>query len=120
MSTEKEFIKDGLTNEEIIMTIKEIIEKKKLDENKKIDVNERYEKLKKEFDFFSTRYPMLFDLTLRDNEFDWNSLNYFMNMRKNIIENKMTSEDATIKVGKDWFDKHIDISKLEKNKKQRK
>jgi len=118
--SEKEFIKDGLTNEDIIVVIKDILDKKKLDENKRLNENDRFEKLKNEFDFFATRYPMLFDLTLRDGEFDWVSLNYFLTMRNKIINNEMTSENVTIKVGKDWFDKHIDVSKMEKNKKQRK
>ena len=34
---EKDFIKDGMGNEEIIATIKEIIAKKELDENKKLN-----------------------------------------------------------------------------------
>jgi len=116
---EKDFIKDGLDNDTIIQTIKEILEKKNLDENKKIGEMELYEKFKNEYKFFSERYPMLFELTLRNHEFDWNSLNYFLNMRNKIIEDKMTSEDASIKVGKEWFDKHIDIAKLPNNKNKR-
>jgi hypothetical protein len=118
--SEKDFLKDGMGNDEIVKVIKEIIEKKKLDENKRLGELERYEKLKNEFEFFSTRYPMLFDLSVRDGDFDWNSLNYFLSMRAKIIEDKMTSENASIKVGKEWFDKHIDTSRLHKNKKHRK
>lgn len=116
---EKDFIKDGMGNEEIIATIKEIIAKKELDENKKLNDFDKYEKLKNEFTFFADRYPMLFELTLKNQDFDWNSLNYFLKMRNNIIENKMTSEDASIKVGKEWFDRHINVNKLPNNKNKR-
>ncbi len=116
---EKDFIKDGLTNEVIISTIKEILEKKNLDENKNLNEMDKYEKFKKEYNFFADRYPMLFELTLRNQDFDWNSLNYFLEMRNKIIDNQMTSEDASIKVGKEWFNKHININKLPKNKKRK-
>jgi hypothetical protein len=115
-----DFVKDGMTNDDIIKVMNEIIEKKKLDENKKLNEYERYDKFKKEYEFFSERYPMLFDLSIRDGEFDWNSLNYFLTMRTRIIEGKMNSEEASIKVGKEWFDKHIDTSTLHKNKKHKK
>ena len=52
---EKDFLKDGMGNDEIVEVIKEIIQKKKLDENKKLDELARYEKFKNEFEFFSTR-----------------------------------------------------------------
>ena len=50
-------------------------------------------------------------------EFNYDTLNYFLNMRDNIINNKMTSEEASKKVGQEWFDKNIDVSKIKKNKK---
>ena len=65
---EKDFIKDGMGNEEIIATIKEIIAKKELDENKKLNDFDKYEKLKNEFTFFADRYPMLFELTLKNQD----------------------------------------------------
>ena len=46
---DKDFIKDGMDNDKLIQTIKEILEKKNLDENKKLEEMELYEKLKKEF-----------------------------------------------------------------------
>jgi len=118
--SEKDFIKDGLKNDELISIIKEIIEKKNLDENKNLNINDKYEKLKLEYDFFSSRYPMLFDLTLRDGPFDWDSLNYFLTIRNKIINNEITNENASIKVGKEWFDKHVDTRNLHKNKKIKK
>ena len=32
----------------------------------------------------------------------------------------MTTEEASIKVGKDWFDKHIDTNKIPNNKRAKK
>ena len=49
---EKDFIKDGLTNEEIMTTIKEIRYKIKTSSKN------NYDSLKKEYNFFSERYPM--------------------------------------------------------------
>jgi len=120
MADNKDFIKDGLGNDEIIETIKAILKRKQESDVKSLKDMERFEKVKVDFEFFADRYPMLFDLTLRDGEFDWNSLNYFLMMRQKIIDDKMTSEDASVKVGKEWFDKHVDVSKIHKNKKHKK
>jgi hypothetical protein len=118
MASTKEFINDGLTNEAIIKSVYDVIMKNK--ECKDMNVDEKYEKLKLEFDFFATRYPMLFDLALRDEPFNWDNLNYMLNMRNNIIEDKMTSENASKVVGKEWFDKYVDTSTMTKTKKQKK
>ena len=76
-----------------------------------------YNKLKEEFEFFSDRYPMLFDMATRDDEpFDWEALNYFLTMRSRVINNQITNEQASIKVGKEWFDKFVDVNELNKNK----
>ena len=34
-----------------------------------------------QYEEFIKRYPMLFDMASRNDVFDWNSYNYFMNMR---------------------------------------
>lgn len=117
------FIEDGLTNEAIIEVIKNIIKRKDEDDIKQLNEFDRYTKLRTEFESFDTRYPMLFEMTTRDGKFDWDALNYFLMMRTQILEKKMTSEEAAVKVGKDWFDKFVDINKLNEqknNKKQRK
>jgi len=115
-----DFIQDGLTNEKLVETIKEIIKRKEEDDCKSLNEMNKYEKLKKEFEFFSDRYPMLYDMCLRDGEFDWHSLNYFLNMRNRIINNRMTSEEASIRVGKEWFDKFVDIDNLNNAKEAKK
>ncbi len=95
MADNKDFIKDGLGNDEIIETIKAILKRKQESDVKSLKDMKKFEKVKVDFEFFADRYPMLFDLTLRDGEFDWNSLNYFLMMRQKIIDDKMTSEDAS-------------------------
>ena len=116
----KEFVSDGLTNEEIIVTVSKIIMECKKEEYKNMDENEKYEKLKLEFSIFSTRYPMLFELAIRDEDFNWDNLNYMLSMRNNIINDKLTSETATKIVGEKWFDKYVDVSAMTKTKKQKK
>jgi len=115
----KDFIKDGLSNEEIILTIKKIIERNKEDDIRKLTEMDKYEKLKEEFNFFSDRYPMLFELSTRNENFNWNNLFYMLNMRNKIINDEMTSEDASKVVGKDWYDKYVDIKSIPKNKKHK-
>lgn len=112
----KDFIADGLTNDEIINTIKDI--RKRLDDNdiKVLNEEDIYIKLKDEFNFFSSRYTMLYELSIRRDMFDWNALNYMLNMRNKIINNEMTAENATKKVGQDWFDKYVDTSKIKPKK----
>ncbi len=116
----KEFIEDGLENDEIVRIIKEILEKKKNGLYKDKNEMDRYEAFKKDYEFFANRYPMLFELVLRNDNFNWDNLTYMLNMRNKIIENKMTAENASKQVGQVWFDKYVDVSKLGKpNKKQK-
>jgi len=114
------FIEDGLTNDAIIEVIKNIIKRKDEDDIKQLNEFDKYTKLKTEFELFETRYPMLFEMTTRNDNFDWNALNYFLMMRTRIIEKKMTNEEASVKVGKEWFDKFVDVNKLNENKKNKK
>lgn len=102
----KEFIEDGLTNDGIIEVIRKIRDRLKDDDISCLSEMDRYIKLKEEFSFFSKRYAMLYELSIRKGDFDWNSLNYMLNMRNRIINDEMTSEDASIKVGQDWFNKY--------------
>jgi hypothetical protein len=103
---EKDFIKDGLENEAIIDIIKKI--------RAVVEVNcndEIIENLKKEYAFFIERYPMLFDISCRTNEpFNWEYLNYFLVMRKKIIDDELTSEKASVIVGNEWFNKHVNVN----------
>jgi len=111
MSTkeDKDFIKDGLNNDEIIETIKKI--------RAVIDVksnDEIVENLRKEHKFFYQRYPILFDISTRNTEpFNWEYLNYFLKMRTKIINDELTSDKASVIVGEEWFNKHINLDKSE-------
>lgn len=119
--SEKDFIKDGLQNEEIVNIIKQIrpeIEKDASDDN--------IEKLRKKFNFFADRYPVLFDLSTREDHFSWENLNYFLNMRTKIIEDNLTADKASVIVGQDMYNKYVNIteppppSKFERKQKKSK
>jgi hypothetical protein len=118
-SKEKEFISDGLSNEELVVTISNIIKRKNEDEIKKLSDMDKFEKLRGEFKFFSERYPMLFEMAIRDDNFPWDNLSYMLNMRKKIINDEMTSENASKIVGKEWFDKYVDVMGAPPNKKNK-
>lgn len=116
---EKDFISDGLNNEDISLTIKKIISRAKDKDVKELKENDKYELLKKEFDFFASRYPMLFDLAVRNENFPWDNLNYMLNMRNKIINDELSSEGASKIVGKEWFDKYVNLNDIPKNKKNK-
>lgn len=104
-SIAKDFVKDGLDNDKIVEVIRKIREVLDVNANDEI-----IENLKKEHCFFAERYPMLFDLATRTNEaFNWEYLNYFLNMRNKIINDELTSEKASIIVGNEWYNKHVNI-----------
>jgi len=102
--SEKEFIKDGLDNQNIIEIIKDIRKEIEIDAS-----DSNINKLKAKHDFFSTRYPALFDLSTRKDDFNWENLNYFLNMRNQIIDNKLTAEKASVIVGEEWFKKYVKV-----------
>jgi hypothetical protein len=107
-NNQKDFIKDGMTNDDIIATLKKI---RSVVENKNIN-DEIIDKLKKEYDLFSNRYPVLFELATRnDAPFNWEYLQYFLNMREKIVKDEITSEKASVVVGEEWFKKHVNINK---------
>jgi hypothetical protein len=110
----KDFVEDGLSTNEIREKIKSIRQYLKNPNNNTLEQKIEYLKLTESF--FVERYPFLFDMCIKD-DFNYETLNYFLDMRDNIINNKMSSEEASKKVGQEWFDKNIDVSKIKKNKK---
>jgi len=105
---QKDFIKDGMTNDDIINTLKKI---RLVIENGNVN-DEIIDKLKKEHDLFSNRYPILFELATRnDTPFNWDYLQYFLNMRAKIVNDEITSEKASVVVGEEWFKRHVNINK---------
>jgi hypothetical protein len=102
----KDFEKDGLDNDSIIKIIKNIRDVVDIQCNDSI-----IEELKKNNSFFAERYPILFDMATRTDEaFNWDYLNYFLTMRTKIITNELTTEKASVIVGKEWYNKHVNIN----------
>ncbi len=50
--------------------------------------------------FFEERYPMLYAMVTKEEGFEYSSLEYFLGMRDKIINNKLSSEQAS-KVGRE-------------------
>lgn len=99
-----DFIKDGYTNDELMEKITEIREKYVLNENKLTkDVIEKEIKVK--YSFFNERYPFLFDMILKK-DLDMSTLNYMLKMRNDIVNNNVTFEKASEKIGFDMYDKY--------------
>jgi hypothetical protein len=101
------FIKDGMETDEIRDIVQEIM--LNIEENRnKMSHEAIISNLKNNInniDFFEKRYPMLYKMVVQEEGFEYQNLEYFLKMRENIVQNKMTSEDASIKVGQEWFDK---------------
>jgi hypothetical protein len=45
-------------------------------------------------------------MVTKDAVFDFDSLEYFLSMREEIIKKKITSDEASKQVGQVWFDKY--------------
>jgi len=109
----KDFVQDGLETNDIRKTIMDIREYIKI-HGVSMTNELLIETLQKQYEFFAKRYPMLFNMACTAQKFDYQSLDYFLNMRDNIINDKISSEDASKKVGQEWFDKYVDVSKFQK------
>jgi hypothetical protein len=104
--TPPDFVSDGLDNESIrtiVRDIRSIIQENAGKKTHANIVNSISEDAK--FKFFTERYPMLFDMVTKEVGFDFDSLEYFLSMRGEIINNNITSEEASKEVGQAWFDK---------------
>lgn len=109
ISQSKQFVEDGMTTADIrqtVQTIRQYIEK-----GGATSLDDRIKKLQVDHEVFAQRYPMLFDMCVRPT-FDFNNLNYFLKKRDEIIENKVTIDDASKQIGQEWFDKYVDVSKI--------
>lgn len=116
MSEQKDFVKDGLDTITIVDTIKKI--RKIIEGGGSQSIEDKRNNLMVDFKFFHERYPMLFDMAVKEEAFDWHSFNYFINMRNKVINDELTTDKASMIVGQNWYDKHINI-KDEKNKKRK-
>lgn len=108
---DKTFLEDGMNSKDILHQVQKIRDYMTMKKSTPFD--EKMKQIKEENPFFCERYPMLFEMCLRD-DFSYDNLNFFLNMRDNIINNRITSEDASKEVGKIWFDKYVDLSKSTK------
>lgn len=101
------FIKDGMETDEIRNIVQDIMlyieENRNKMEYKMVleSIKENVEKIK----FFEMRYPMLYEMVTNEGGFNYQNLEYFLKMRENIVQNKISSEEASKVVGQVWFDK---------------
>jgi len=109
----KEFVSDGMTTDEIKKTVRNIREY--LEKNSKVSIADRLKKIEEDNAFFAKRYPMLFELVTRDT-FNYEHLNYFLNMREKVIADKISADEASKTIGAEWFNKFVDVSKMKPNK----
>jgi len=106
--TVPDFVKDGLdTNEirNIVQDIMIIIQDNK-NKMKHDDIINNIKTREERFISFADRYPMLFDMVTREQGFDYQSFEYFLSKRDEIIKNKKPSDDVHKQVGQDMFDKY--------------
>jgi hypothetical protein len=106
---DKAFVQDGMTTDEVRNTVKHI--RAYIEKGGNVSIEDRIKQLQTEHAFFAERYPMLFDLCTRQ-EFNLEHLNYFLKMRDEIINDKISTEDASKAVGQQWFNKFVDVSKI--------
>ena len=103
-----DFVSDGLdTNEirNIVQDIMIIIQNNK-NKMKHEDIINNIKTQEERFLSFADRYPMLFDMITREQGFDYESFEYFLSKREDIIKNKKPSDDVHKQVGQEMFDKY--------------
>jgi len=98
-----DFVKDGYTNEKLLEVISEIRKKYDIENEDITDDNKK--DFEKNYKFFIERYPFLSDMSIKK-DIDMNRLYYMLTLRQSIIDNKMSFEDASKKVGNDMFDEY--------------
>jgi len=103
-----DFVKDGMETNEIRNIVQDIM--LYIEENRnKMEFKDIIASLKDNIDrvvFFEKRYPMLYQMVTKEEGFEYQSLEYFLKMREGIIQNQMTTDEASKIVGQQWFDKY--------------
>lgn len=103
-----DFVKDGMETNEIRNVVQDIM--LYIEENKnKMEFKDIIATLKDNIDrveFFEKRYPMLYQMVTKEEGFEYQSLEYFLKMREDIIKNQITTDEASKIVGQQWFDKY--------------
>lgn len=115
MSTERkrrkvaDFVKDGMETADIRAMVQDIVLYITENKGKNSSHDELLNKMKKSIEgilFFEERYPMLYAMVTKEDGFEYSSLEYFLEMREKIVNNQLTSEQASKVVGQVWFDKY--------------
>ena len=115
MSTERkkrrvaDFVKDGMETADIKTMVQDIVLYMTENKAKYSSHEELLIGLKNSIEgilFFEERYPMLYAMVTKEEGFEYSSLEYFLGMRDKIINNKLSSEQASKEVGQVWFDKY--------------
>ena len=115
MSTERkrrkvaDFVKDGMETADIRAMVQDIVLYTTENKTKYSSHEELLNEMKKSIEgilFLEERYPMLYAMVTKEEGFEYSSLEYFLDMREKIVNNKLTSEQASKVVGQVWFDKY--------------
>jgi hypothetical protein len=115
MSTERkkrkvaDFVKDGMETADIKTMVQDIVLYMTENKAKYSSHEELLIGLKNSIEgilFFEERYPMLYAMVTKEEGFEYSSLEYFLGMRDKIINNQLSSEQASKEVGQVWFDKY--------------
>jgi|TARA_B110000093_G_scaffold175024_1_gene208903 hypothetical protein len=99
-----EFVKDGYTNVKLLEIIEEVRNKYNIDNIDNISDDDMKD-FQKNYKFFIDRYPFLSDMSLKK-DIDMNRLYYMLDLREKIINNRMTFENASKKVGNDMYQEY--------------
>ena len=115
MSTERkkrrvaDFVKDGVETADIKTMVQDIVLYMTENKTKYSSHDELLKEMKNSIEgilFFEERYPMLYVMVTKEEGFEYSSLEYFLGMRDKIINNQLSSEQASKEVGQVWFDKY--------------
>ena len=115
MSTERkkrrvaDFVKDGMETADIKTMVQDIVLYMTENKTKYSSHDELLNEMKNSIEgilFFEERYPMLYVMVTKEEGFEYSSLEYFLGMRDKIINNQLSSEQASKEVGQVWFDKY--------------
>lgn len=98
-----DFVKDGYTNEKLLEVIKEVREKYNIENTDISDTDKK--DFENNYKFFIERYPFLSDMSLKK-DIDMDRLYNMLSLRQKIIDNKISFEDASKKIGNDMFEEY--------------
>jgi hypothetical protein len=104
-----DFVKDGMETADIRAMVQDIVLYTTENKTKYSSHEELLHEMKKSIEgilFFEERYPMLYAMVTKEEGFEYSSLEYFLEMREKIVNNQLTSEQASKVVGQVWFDKY--------------